>query len=175
MISHPIRFLLTDIFGLANFQLGLQGVIELFLIRTCCALATARRMLICGMHVHVGLDDDELRIDLLSQMARVIVREVEPERIISPNRNRRTVPRSRFAAFRMTDMEILSWRFSPNHFSTGSLGLSDSLQWRRPQIDLVFGVILFRCNFDYFLNLDAGNLKMMRNDPRTRFELFQLR
>ena len=31
--------------------------------------ATARRMLICGMHVHVGLDDDELRIDLLSQMA----------------------------------------------------------------------------------------------------------
>ncbi len=31
--------------------------------------ATARRMLICGMHVHVGLDDDELRIDLMNQMA----------------------------------------------------------------------------------------------------------
>lgn len=31
--------------------------------------ATARRMLIGGMHVHVGLDDDELRVDLLSQMA----------------------------------------------------------------------------------------------------------
>jgi len=31
--------------------------------------ATARRMVICGMHVHVGIDDDELRIDLLSQMA----------------------------------------------------------------------------------------------------------
>ncbi len=30
--------------------------------------ATARRMLICGMHVHVGIDDDELRVDLLSQM-----------------------------------------------------------------------------------------------------------
>ena len=28
-----------------------------------------RRLLICGMHVHVGLDDDELRIDLLSQIA----------------------------------------------------------------------------------------------------------
>ncbi len=27
----------------------------------------ARRMLICGMHVHVGLDDDELRIDLMNQ------------------------------------------------------------------------------------------------------------
>ncbi len=29
----------------------------------------ARRMLICGMHVHVGLDDDELRIDLMEQAA----------------------------------------------------------------------------------------------------------
>jgi carboxylate-amine ligase len=27
----------------------------------------ARRMLICGMHVHVGLGDDDLRIDLMSQ------------------------------------------------------------------------------------------------------------
>ena len=26
-----------------------------------------RRMIICGMHVHVGLDDDELRIDILNQ------------------------------------------------------------------------------------------------------------
>ncbi len=29
----------------------------------------ARRLLTCGMHVHVGIDDDELRIDLLSQLA----------------------------------------------------------------------------------------------------------
>jgi len=28
----------------------------------------ARRLLICGMHVHVGLDDDELRIDLMNQV-----------------------------------------------------------------------------------------------------------
>ncbi|MBC7284120.1 carboxylate-amine ligase [Hoeflea sp.] len=27
----------------------------------------ARRMLICGMHVHVGVDDDETRIDLMAQ------------------------------------------------------------------------------------------------------------
>ncbi|MGI9644252.1 MAG: carboxylate-amine ligase [Ilumatobacteraceae bacterium] len=27
----------------------------------------ARRMLICGMHVHVGVDDDELRVDLMEQ------------------------------------------------------------------------------------------------------------
>ena len=27
----------------------------------------ARRMLICGMHVHVGIDDDDLRADLLNQ------------------------------------------------------------------------------------------------------------
>lgn len=30
---------------------------------------TARRMLICGMHVHVGIEDEELRIDLMSQLA----------------------------------------------------------------------------------------------------------
>ena len=29
--------------------------------------AVARRMLICGMHVHVGIDDDELRVDLMQQ------------------------------------------------------------------------------------------------------------
>ena len=27
----------------------------------------ARRMMICGLHVHVGIDDDELRIDLMNQ------------------------------------------------------------------------------------------------------------
>lgn len=31
--------------------------------------ASARRMLICGMHVHVGIDDDDLRIDLLNQLS----------------------------------------------------------------------------------------------------------
>lgn len=29
----------------------------------------ARRLLICGMHVHVGVDDDELRIDLMNQVS----------------------------------------------------------------------------------------------------------
>ena len=29
--------------------------------------AAAQRLLICGMHVHVGIEDDELRIDLLNQ------------------------------------------------------------------------------------------------------------
>jgi carboxylate-amine ligase len=31
--------------------------------------STARRLLICGMHVHVGIDNDELRIDLMNQMS----------------------------------------------------------------------------------------------------------
>ena len=30
--------------------------------------AVARRLVICGMHVHVGVDDDELRIDLMNQV-----------------------------------------------------------------------------------------------------------
>ncbi len=29
----------------------------------------ARRLMICGMHVHVGIDDDELRIDLMNQLS----------------------------------------------------------------------------------------------------------
>jgi len=29
----------------------------------------ARRLVICGMHVHVGIEDDELRIDLMNQVA----------------------------------------------------------------------------------------------------------
>ena len=31
--------------------------------------AVARRLLICGMHVHVGLDDDDLRIDMMGHVA----------------------------------------------------------------------------------------------------------
>jgi carboxylate-amine ligase len=31
--------------------------------------AAARRLLICGMHVHVGIEDEELRIDLLNQFS----------------------------------------------------------------------------------------------------------
>ncbi|MCW5698958.1 MAG: carboxylate-amine ligase [Rhodospirillales bacterium] len=31
--------------------------------------AVARRLLICGMHVHVGVNDDELRIDLTNQIS----------------------------------------------------------------------------------------------------------
>ncbi len=31
--------------------------------------AVARRLLICGMHVHVGIDDDDLRVDLMQQAA----------------------------------------------------------------------------------------------------------
>jgi len=34
--------------------------------------AVARRLLICGMHVHVGIDDDELRIDLTVSCREII-------------------------------------------------------------------------------------------------------
>jgi carboxylate-amine ligase len=30
--------------------------------------AAARRLLICGMHIHIGIADDEMRIDLMNQM-----------------------------------------------------------------------------------------------------------
>ncbi len=31
-------------------------------------LAPARRLMICGMHVHIGIEDDDLRIDLMNQV-----------------------------------------------------------------------------------------------------------
>ncbi|HVW70619.1 MAG TPA: carboxylate-amine ligase [Steroidobacteraceae bacterium] len=31
--------------------------------------AAARRLMVCGMHVHVGIDDDDLRIDLMNQLS----------------------------------------------------------------------------------------------------------
>ncbi|MBV8853156.1 MAG: YbdK family carboxylate-amine ligase, partial [Sinobacteraceae bacterium] len=31
--------------------------------------AAARRLMVCGMHVHVGIDDDDLRVDLMNQLA----------------------------------------------------------------------------------------------------------
>lgn len=31
-----------------------------------------RRLMICGMHVHVGIDDDELRIDLMNQLSYIL-------------------------------------------------------------------------------------------------------
>src|ERR1700742_4397262 len=30
--------------------------------------AAARRLMVCGMHVHVGVDDDDLRVDLMNQL-----------------------------------------------------------------------------------------------------------
>ena len=32
----------------------------------------ARRLLICGMHVHVGIEDDELRVDLMNQFSHFL-------------------------------------------------------------------------------------------------------
>ncbi len=34
--------------------------------------AVIRRIMICGMHVHVGIDDDDLRIDLMGQVSYVL-------------------------------------------------------------------------------------------------------
>ncbi|MCP4327695.1 MAG: carboxylate-amine ligase [Alphaproteobacteria bacterium] len=34
--------------------------------------AVARRLLICGMHVHVGIEDNDLRIDLMNQVTYVL-------------------------------------------------------------------------------------------------------
>ena len=42
---------------------------ERYLALTTEMQAAARRLLICGMHVHVGIEDEELRIDLMNQLS----------------------------------------------------------------------------------------------------------
>ena len=53
----------------AEYNLQKQTIKERYQALTSEMQAAARRLVICGMHVHVGIDDDELRIDLMNQMS----------------------------------------------------------------------------------------------------------
>jgi len=52
----------------AHWQEQKQSPVERYRDLTAEMQAAARRLLVCGMHVHVGIEDDELRIDLMNQM-----------------------------------------------------------------------------------------------------------
>ena len=47
--------------------------------------AVAYRMLICGMHVHVGIEDEELRIDLLNQARYFLPHLLLPHHLLAPS------------------------------------------------------------------------------------------
>jgi carboxylate-amine ligase len=53
----------------ADYNLQKQTIKQRYQALTLEMQAAARRLVICGMHVHVGIGDDELRIDLMNQMS----------------------------------------------------------------------------------------------------------
>jgi len=76
--------------------------------------AAARRMLICGMHVHVGLDDDELRIDLLSQMTYFLPHLL----VLSTSSPFWEGQNTGLKSYRLTVFDALPRTGLPEHFSS---------------------------------------------------------
>jgi carboxylate-amine ligase len=76
--------------------------------------ATARRMVICGMHVHVGLDDDELRIDLLSQMTYFLPHLL----VLSTSSPFWEGQNTGLKSYRLTIFDALPRTGLPEHFSS---------------------------------------------------------
>lgn len=56
----------------AHWQVQRHTTKERYLMLSRDMQSLARRMLICGMHVHIGIEDDELRIDLLNQFTHFL-------------------------------------------------------------------------------------------------------
>lgn len=76
--------------------------------------ATARRMVICGMHVHVGIDDDELRIDLLSQMTYFLPHLL----VLSTSSPFWESQNTGLKSYRLTIFDALPRTGLPEHFSS---------------------------------------------------------
>ncbi|MEJ2139615.1 MAG: carboxylate-amine ligase [Gammaproteobacteria bacterium] len=76
--------------------------------------ATARRMVICGMHVHVGIDDDELRIDLLSQMTYFLPHLL----VLSTSSPFWEGQNTGLKSYRLTVFDALPRTGLPEHFSS---------------------------------------------------------
>lgn len=74
----------------------------------------ARRMVICGMHVHVGIDDDELRIDLLSQMTYFLPHLL----VLSTSSPFWEGQNTGLKSYRLTVFDALPRTGLPEHFSS---------------------------------------------------------
>ncbi len=59
----------TSTHPLASWRTQKSVDLERYRILTRDLQALARRLVVCGMHVHAGIEDDDLRIDLLNQVA----------------------------------------------------------------------------------------------------------
>ena len=76
--------------------------------------AAARRMLICGMHVHVGLDDNEARIDLMGQLSYFVPHLLA----LSTSSPFWEGERTGFRSFRMTVFNSLPRTGLPDRYSS---------------------------------------------------------
>ncbi len=67
--QHGLAPIAASTHPFARWQQQKQTAKERYLGLTQAMQQSARRLLICGMHVHIGIDDDDLRIDLMNQFS----------------------------------------------------------------------------------------------------------
>ena len=65
---HGLRPIASSTHPFANWHSQRQTDADRYNVLAEDLQAVAQRLLICGMHVHVGFDDDEVRIDLMNQI-----------------------------------------------------------------------------------------------------------
>jgi carboxylate-amine ligase len=76
----------------------------------------ARRLMVCGMHVHVGIDDDELRVDLMNQLSYFVPHLLA----LSCSSPFWEGERTGLMSFRLTLFSSLPRTGLPDHFSSYS-------------------------------------------------------
>ena len=67
--SHGLAMIAASTHPIADWDLQKHTEKDRYNILAQSMQTVARRLLICGMHVHVGIEDDDLRIDLMGQVA----------------------------------------------------------------------------------------------------------
>ncbi len=67
--DHGLAMIASSTHPSADWDMQLHTEKERYNILARDMQTVARRLLICGMHVHVGIEDDDLRIDLMNQVA----------------------------------------------------------------------------------------------------------
>jgi len=67
--NHGLAMIAASTHPIADWDLQKHTEKDRYNILAQSMQTVARRLLICGMHVHVGIEDDDLRVDLMSQVS----------------------------------------------------------------------------------------------------------
>ena len=70
--AHGLRLIAASTHPFANWGEQKRTEKERYAVIARDLQAVVQRLVICGMHVHVGIDDDDLRVDLMSQVSYVL-------------------------------------------------------------------------------------------------------